>query len=64
MQFGANIRFHLRMICTKFGDPLTFHLAPSFGQTFNCSKTFITKYVHNIPISLSCALCLVLISKC
>ncbi len=34
MEFGADIHVPLRMNRNKFGDPLTFHLAPSLVNFF------------------------------
>ncbi len=39
MKFVSEIHVSLRMNCNKFGDPLTFHVAPSKGQLFRfCSS--------------------------
>ncbi len=55
----GNFHVTLRMTCNNFGDPLTFHLTPSSGQKLYLSKL----KANDIPISLSCTLCLVLVSK-
>ncbi len=52
MKFGSGIHAPLRINCDHFDDPLTFRLAPSSGQDFTLT--------NDIPISLSCTLCLVL----
>ncbi len=43
--------FHvsLRMNCNNFGDPLTFHLAPSSRQNFNLSSALV---YDQIPVKL------------
>lgn len=49
------------IITNNVGDFLTLYLAQSSGENYNLSNTLV--HDQN-PISLSCALCLVLISKC
>ncbi len=44
------------MYPNEFGDPLTFHLAPSLGQSFNLSNILVYDEILeklDIPISLS-----------
>ncbi len=60
MKFDTQFHVSLRMNCNDFGDPLTFYLAASLGQDFNLSH--ITWKTNEIPISVNCTLCLVLIS--
>ncbi len=38
MQFDTDIHVPLRMNSNNFGNPLTFHLVPSSGQTFYSSN--------------------------
>lgn len=38
MKFGTDIHISLSMNFNHFGDPLTFHLAPSSGQTFKVAE--------------------------
>ncbi len=50
----------IRMNCSMFGDPLTFHLAPLSGQHFNSSSTFIYACKSDgILVTLSWDKCLV-----
>ncbi len=56
MKFATHIHVPLRMSCNNFGDPLTFHLLPSSGQSFQI-LWFMNKYWQNdILMSLSCTL--------
>ncbi len=41
MKCGSDVHVPLRMNCKNFGDPLTFHLAPSSGQHVNVSNTLL-----------------------
>ncbi len=41
MNFGSDIHVPLKMNCSNFGDPLTFHPAPSSGQHVNVSNTLV-----------------------
>ncbi len=41
MKYGSDIHVLLRMTCKNFGDPLTFHLAPSSGQHVNVSNALV-----------------------
>ncbi len=41
MKFGSDIQVPLRMNCKNFGDPLTFHPAPSSGQHVSVSNTLV-----------------------
>ncbi len=41
MKCGSDVHVPLRMNCKNFGEPLTFHLAPSSGRHVNVSNTLI-----------------------
>ncbi len=60
---GSDVHVPLRMNCSNFGEPLTLHLA---HHQVNMCKTLWSMTKHrrttDTPISLSCALCLLLIS--
>ncbi len=49
MKCGSDLHVLQRMNCDDFGDPLTFHLAPSSGRHVNVSNTFMTKYHSHQP---------------
>ena len=38
----------------QFGDPVTFHLAPSSGQNFNLSSTLVFEQPEDIFLCLLC----------
>ncbi len=63
MKLCTDIHDPQRMNLTDFGDHLTLPLAPPAGENLNLFMTNIWK-TKDIPISLSCTLCLVLFSKC
>lgn len=62
MQFDtAFMLAPFRMNWNNFGNPLTFHLAPSPVQKFYLSNTLLnTRRTKDVPISM----CLMLINKC
>ncbi len=41
MKFGTDIHRAQKVNPNDFGDPLTFHLAPSSGQNFSLSNTLV-----------------------
>ncbi len=45
MKFGTHIRVPLRMKCSNFGDPSTFHLAPPLCQNFHLPDCVV--YLQN-----------------
>jgi len=64
MKCCSHIHFPLRNNCSKFADPLTFHLEPwsgTFVQNFALGANKCRN--SDIPISLSSTLCLVVLSK-
>ncbi len=57
VKFSTDIHDPQRMKPTDFGDPRTFHLAPSSGQNFNLLLVYdqIPAKHIDIPVSLSCS---------
>lgn len=60
------LKWYLQGGCINSCDPLTFHLAPSSGQTVGLSSVLHLNenFKNSIAISLRCHLCFELISKC
>ena len=59
MKIRTDIHVSLSINCANFGDPLTFHSAPSSDQNFNLSKLwFMTNHMPQLYF------CEELISKC
>ncbi len=58
MEFVADIHVPLRMNYNNFGDPLTFHLAPSSGPNFILSNTVVYDQIPAKLVTASAVLCI------
>lgn len=61
LKFCSHIYVSFRTYHNNISDPLSFHLTPLAGQYFSWSNTLCK--TNDLPISLSCHFCFVLISK-
>lgn len=46
VKFGSEIHAPLGKNCNHFGDPLTSHLVPAWGQKFSLSDTLVHVHIH------------------